>query len=111
MKIPQYKIAHSLRNRIRLALKNKDKKRYEKCQSTATLLGCSFVDFTQHIESLWLPGMNWENYGLYGWHIDHIIPCIQFDLSQPSEQKLCFHYSNMQPLWAKDNLEKSSKLV
>jgi len=61
--------------------------------------------------------MSWDNYGtgyngkgMEQWHIDHIIPCASFDLSKPSEQKKCFHYTNLQPLWAKDNLRKKDKL-
>jgi hypothetical protein len=54
--------------------------------------------------------MTWQNYGYYGWHIDHIKPCASFDLRKPSEQRKCFHYSNLQPLWAKDNLQKSDKI-
>ena len=53
--------------------------------------------------------MKWDNHGLYGWHIDHIQPCNSFDLSNEEEQKKCFHYSNMQPLWAFDNLSKGAK--
>jgi hypothetical protein len=55
--------------------------------------------------------MSWENYGLYGWHIDHILPCSSFDLLKPEEQRKCFHWSNMQPLWARDNLRKSAKII
>ena len=54
--------------------------------------------------------MSWENYGYYGWHIDHIIPCSKFDLSKLEEQKKCFHFTNLQPLWALDNIKKSNKL-
>jgi len=55
--------------------------------------------------------MNWNNYGYYGWHIDHIKPCSSFDLSKDLEQRKCFHYTNLQPLLAKDNLEKGAKYV
>jgi hypothetical protein len=51
--------------------------------------------------------MSWNNYGK--WHLDHIKPCASFDLSKKQEQKICFHYSNFQPLWAKDNLIKGLK--
>ena len=54
--------------------------------------------------------MTWKNWGVKGWHLDHIIPCASFDLSLPEEQKKCFHYTNLQPLWAEDNLSKGSKL-
>ena len=54
--------------------------------------------------------MTWKNHGLKGWHIDHIIPCAAFDLTKEEEQKKCFHYSNLQPLWWIDNLKKSNKM-
>ena len=67
-------------------------------------------DLKIHLQEKWLPGMSWENYGYYGWHIDHIIPCSKFDLSKLEEQKKCFHFTNLQPLWAADNIKKSNKV-
>ena len=51
--------------------------------------------------------MSWDNYG--DWHVDHIRPCASFDLTNEDEQRICFHYKNLQPLWGPDNLEKGSK--
>jgi len=70
------------------------------------LIGCSALELRRHIETLWLDGMSWDNYGLHGWHVDHIIPCAVFELADPVEQKQCFHHTNLQPLWAEDNLAK-----
>ena len=53
--------------------------------------------------------MTWENYGLETWHLDHIKPVSKFNLLDVDEQKKCFHYTNLQPLWAKDNIKKSNK--
>jgi len=53
--------------------------------------------------------MSFSNYGK--WHIDHIIPCARFDLRKPNEQKKCFNYKNLQPLWAFDNLSKNDKIL
>jgi len=53
--------------------------------------------------------MSWNNYTYIGWHVDHIKPCCQFDLSKPEEQAKCFHYTNLQPLWAEENLTKGKK--
>ncbi len=53
--------------------------------------------------------MSWENRN--EWHLDHIIPCSKFNLSKEEDLKKCFHYSNLQPLWAKDNLSKGSKII
>ena len=99
-----YKIKRNLRRRIHHAIKNN-----YKSDHTMTLLGCSVEEFLKYMESKFLPGMTWDNYGLGEgkWHVDHIRPCCDFDLSIPEEQQKCFHYSNMQPLWEKDNLKKS----
>jgi hypothetical protein len=73
------------------------------------LLGCSFDELKKHIESQFTEGMSWNNHSIYGWHIDHKIP-----LSKAKSEKelyyLC-HYSNLQPLWAQDNLKKSNKII
>lgn len=99
-----HKIKHYLRERIRLALKANNK-----INSTINLLGCTLEEFKKHLESKFTEGMNWGNYGKKGWHVDHIKPCSSFDLSKEEEQRKCFHYTNLQPLWWYDNLKKSNK--
>jgi len=94
-----FKLTNYLRKRIWAALKG-----ICKSKSTLKLLGCSVEKFKQHLESKFTLGMSFKNYGK--WHIDHIKPCAKFNLSKVSEQKKCFHYTNLQPLWAIDNLKK-----
>jgi hypothetical protein len=104
---PSFKMSICLRNRVRIALKGKDKS-----NSTLELLDIEIDDFKKYIESLWLPGMNWDNHGVWKrntppkWSLDHIKPCAAFDLSIPEQQKICFHYTNIQPLWGIDNIKK-----
>jgi hypothetical protein len=100
-----FKLRCVLSTRIAKAIKDNNGKKSLKTQE---LLGCSVEHARLHIESLWLPGMSWDNYSLTGWHIDHIKPCASFDLTDIEEQKRCFHYTNLQPLWAKENRAKSS---
>ncbi|CAB5226508.1 hypothetical protein UFOVP760_282 [uncultured Caudovirales phage] len=95
-----YKLKRILRSRLSNAL---SKIRAKKCHSTLDLVGCSIVELKIHIEKQWQPGMTWENYDLYTWHVDHIKPVNTFDLLDPVQQKQCFHYTNLRPLWAKDN--------
>jgi hypothetical protein len=101
-----FKLLIICRTRLYKALKNK-----HKIFHTIELFGCSINDLKRHLEQQFKNGMNWNNYGLKGWHIDHIKPCSSFDLTDPKQQKECFHYTNLQPLWAKDNLEKGNKLI
>ncbi len=74
-------------------------------------LGCTPSELRQHIESQFIEGMTWENYGLHGWHIDHIKPCAHYDLSDIEQVKKCFHYTNLQPKWAKENWSKGARFV
>lgn len=83
--------------------------RNSKTGHTIEMIGCSTLKLKQYLESKFQSGMNWSNYGK--WHIDHIRPCASFDLSKPSEQRKCFHYTNLQPLWALDNIKKSDTFV
>ena len=99
-----YKIKINLRGRIYKAIK-----RNSKSESTMALIGCSIEELKVHLSSMFIEGMSWNNYGK--WHIDHIIPCASFDLNDAEQQKQCFHYTNLQPLWAIDNIKKSNKLV
>ena len=75
------------------------------------LIGCSVQQLKEHLQNQFKDGMTWQNHSEKGWHIDHIIPCSAFDLSKEEEQKKCFHYMNLQPLWAWENLQKSDKIL
>ena len=100
-----FKMKRVLRSRVFGAMKGA-----KKSKKTMELLGCDIEFFKKHMENLFEEGMTWQNYGRGGWHVDHIMPCSSFDLSMPEQQKLCFHYTNLQPLWQTDNLTKRNKL-
>lgn len=102
---PQFKLGENLRRRINHAIRGKIKS-----DRSFNLIGCSVEELKKYLENQFIDNMSWDNYGKNGWHIDHIVPCASFDLNNPEEQKKCFHYSNLQPLWAKDNLSKGDKL-
>ena len=74
------------------------------------LIGCGMHELFAHLEQQFHPRMGWHNYGKSGWHIDHIIPCAAFDLSQPEQQKACFHYTNLRPMWARENTTRGSRI-
>jgi len=97
-----FKLRCALRVRMNNILKDKSKTKL-----SLKLLGCSVEFLKKHLEKKFKLGMNWRNHGK--WHIDHIKPCASFDLSKKSEQKKCFHYTNLQPLWATQNLRKGDK--
>jgi hypothetical protein len=104
---PMFRLKRCLSDRVRKAIKRGVGK---KLQRTLELVGCSAQELRQHLERLWTTGMSWDNYGLHGWHVDHIRPCSSFDLSDPEQQKACFHWTNLQPLWAKDNIKKGGRI-
>ncbi len=105
---PHHRLSLVLRDRIRDSVRRNQKDYSGRARN---LLGCSIESFRLYLESKFQLGMDWGNYGHSGWHIDHIIPCSHFDLSNPEHQKRCFHFSNMQPMWSKQNLSKGSKLT
>jgi len=98
----EYRLTLNLRRRVLLALQGKSKSK-----RTLELLGCTVKYLIEHLEKQFQPGMNWKERHLF--HIDHIRPCASFDLNIPEEQEKCFHYTNLQPLWAQDNLSKGAK--
>lgn len=97
-----YKLRKTLRDRINAALRNNYKQTL-----SLELIGCTVEQLKKYLQKQFKQGMKWENHGMYGWHIDHIIPCVSFDLSRVEEQRKCFHYTNLQPLWANENLRKN----
>lgn len=103
LEIPHNRISQSLRARVRCALKG-----ITKTAETERLLNCSFEFLKNYLESKFQPGMTWSNYG--EWEIDHIIPCNYFNLEIPDNQKICFNYKNLQPLWEKDNIKKQASV-
>jgi hypothetical protein len=100
----QYRLLHNCGNHIRKHLKE-----HKDSQRSVELLGCSINELKKHLESKFDTHMSWKNYGSY-WHIDHIIPCSSFDFTKKTEQQKCFHYTNLQPLEAKENIRKSNKI-
>ncbi len=99
-----YRIADNLRTRLHTALNGNCK-----ADTTEALLGCTYEYAVAHIEAQFTEEMSWSKMGVHGIHIDHIRPCASFDLTDPEQQRECFHYTNLQPLWAEDNLRKSDK--
>jgi hypothetical protein len=97
----EYRIRQNIRSRIKDSIK--------KDLNTPEYVGCSIVELKIHLESKFLPGMTWDNYGFRGWHIDHIKPLANFDLTDREELLMVCHYTNLQPLWWQDNLSKGDK--
>lgn len=99
-----YKLSKRLRSRLGTAIYRKSLKKTSKLRE---YLGCTIAYLKSHLESKFQPGMTWANYGK--WHIDHIIPLATATTAEEM-CKLC-HYTNLQPLWAEDNLKKGSKQI
>ena len=102
---PLYKLAGRLRSRTWLALKSK---KWQKTSHLTTYIGCTLEELKAHLEKQFLPEMTWNNHSPTGWHIDHIIP-LDSAATEEEMYKLC-HYTNLQPLWADDNIRKSNKI-
>jgi predicted nucleic acid-binding Zn ribbon protein len=100
-----FRLADILRSRIN------SKIRINKVGSAVKDLGCSIEELKEYLESKFQPGMTWDNYGVQGWHIDHIIPLSSFNLLNEEDLKKACHYTNLQPLWAKDNWSKNKRVL
>jgi hypothetical protein len=99
------RLAHNLRTRIKSLIKSNGK-----CLRLLELIGCTIEEFKLHLEKQFKDGMTWKNYGKV-WHVDHIKPCSLFNLVDQEQQKICFHYTNLQPLLAEENFKKSDSYV
>jgi hypothetical protein len=101
---PLFKMKENLRCRYWIALTRKN---FYKGAKFSEYIGCSLDELKQHLEKQFKPGMNWNNYTIDGWHIDHIVPLA----SAKTEEELIklLHYSNLQPLWASENYKKKDK--
>lgn len=102
---PEFRMRANLRRRVHKALKG-----VCKSASTLDLLGCLMPELKRHIERLFKPGMTWENYGPV-WHIDHVRPCASFNLLDLEHQRACFNWTNLQPLFAVENIKKGDNYV
>ena len=103
---PVFKVSVNMRSRIRIFMKKNT--HITKTNKTFTYVGCTPEFLKEHLEKQFKEGMSWDNYGLHGWHIDHIIP-LSISKTDEDVYKLC-HYTNLQPLWAVDNLSKGNRV-
>ncbi len=103
---PERKIIETLRSRFKTSLLAQGE---SKRSSIFKLLGCTKEYFKKYFESIFIENMSWNNFGK--WQIDHILPCSAFDLKNSEEQEICFHYTNLRPLWKQENLKKNNKIL
>ena len=101
----EFKFLLILRGRMRVVLNG-----FRKSDTTKELLGRTMDEFKTYIQSLFGTNMTWENYGENGWELEHILPCKLFDLSDDRQQKVCFHYTNLKPMWYYLNRSKQDRL-
>jgi hypothetical protein len=103
----EYGKLYQAANKESLAERNRE---YRTINRVKIALGCSIPDFRKYLESRFQPGMDWSNWDRKGWHIDHVRPLASFDLTDPEQLKKACHFTNLQPLWAVDNLRKSDNV-
>jgi len=101
-----FRLSQNLRTRLGKAVKEG-----WKAGSAVKDLGCTIEELKAYLEAKFEPGMDWDNWGRYGWHIDHIRPLASFDLTDREQFLRACHYTNLQPLWAEDNLKKSDHVL
>jgi len=101
-----FKFKQLIRHRINVFFKTR---KITKKNKTFDIIGCSPEFLKEYIEKQFKEGMTWDNYGIYGWHIDHIIP-LSSAKDEDEMYKLC-HYTNLQPLWTQENLSKGDRIL
>jgi hypothetical protein len=99
-----YRAEHNLRRRLHVVVKAQGT---AKAYRFNQLVGCTAPELKAHIEKQFQEGMSWDNYG--EWEVDHIRPCASFDLRDSEQQKACFCYTNLQPLWREENAKKKAR--
>lgn len=106
---PDWRLRQNLRGRLRKALVRASA---AKSGKTFDLVGCTIVELKAHLERQFTEGMGWHNYG-HGadkWNLDHRTPCAAFDLTDPAQQRACFHFTNLQPMWHPENVKKGARI-
>lgn len=103
--VEEYRTLIHIRKNLRCRFNKAFEGNY-KTGSAVKDLGCSIAELKNYLQGMWLPGMTWENYGMGGWCIDHIKPLCAFDLRDIQQVRIACHFTNLQPLWEHDNLEK-----
>ena len=101
------RISSRLRSRVRKAISSES----TRVRDIQELIGCSVDQLIDHLKAQFSRGMNWNHFKAGRIHIDHIKPCAAFDLSKPKQQRACFHFTNLQPLWAVDNYRKGARTL
>lgn len=100
----QYRLSNTIKSRLRKAIRN-NQKRGVAIQD----IGCTIEELKSYIQNKFKPGMSWDNWGKNTWHIDHIIPPMDFDLTDNEQFLKASNYKNLQPLWAEENLKKGRR--
>tara|TARA_R110002153_G_scaffold273471_1_gene444432 strand:+ start:2183 stop:2992 length:810 start_codon:yes stop_codon:yes gene_type:complete len=101
---PELRMLSNLRCRISIAIRGK-----AKSDATKKLIGCTVKFLREHLESQFDDKMTWDNYG--EWHVDHIVPCAIYNMGSDFEQRSCFNYRNLQPLWGTENMSKNDNVM
>ena len=96
-------------NRVIINLRQRMKKLLISGRGVCRQMGCTAQQLRDHLQGQFTKGMSWNNYGK--WHVDHILPCASFDLTDERQMKICWNWQNLRPLWAADNKLKGDRIT